>query len=60
MAFYGVKALDEVHHNEVDLKKDYSFDSFSPFPSFVDTGSTLVDQSDVDVYLKTWQESHSK
>ena len=60
MAYYGMKALDEVHHNKVDLSKDYSFDSFAPFPSFVDTGSTLVDQSDVDVYLKTMQESHSK
>ena len=60
MAFYGMKALDEIHHNPVDLKKDRSFDSFSPFPAFVDTGSTLVDKSNVDQYLQGRQESHAK
>jgi ribose transport system substrate-binding protein len=42
MAFYGMKALDEVHHNPLNLEQDHSFDSFSPFPAFVDTGSTLA------------------
>lgn len=60
MAFYGLKALDEVHHYPVDLKKHRALDSFSPFPVFVDTGSTLVDQSSVDMYLKSREESHSK
>ena len=60
MAFYGMKALDEIHHYPVDLKKDRSFDSFSPFPTFVDTGSTLVDKSNVDLYLKNREESNSK
>ena len=40
MAYYGLKALDEIHHYPVDLKRDYAWDSFSPFPTFVDTGST--------------------
>jgi ribose transport system substrate-binding protein len=60
MAFYGMKALDEIHHNPVDLKVDRSSDSFSPFPTFVDTGSTLVDKSNVDLYLKGREQSHAK
>jgi ribose transport system substrate-binding protein len=60
MAYYGMKALDEVHHYPVDLKKDYSWDSFSPFPTFVDTGSTLVDKSNVDQYLKSREEAQVK
>jgi ribose transport system substrate-binding protein len=60
MAFYGMKALDDVHHYPVDLKKDYSWDSFSPFPAFVDTGSTLVDKVNVDLYLKARSEAQAK
>jgi ribose transport system substrate-binding protein len=60
MAFYGMKALDEIHHYPVDLKKDRSFDSFSPFPTFVDTGSTLVDKTNVDQYLQNQEESKTK
>jgi ribose transport system substrate-binding protein len=60
MAYYGLKALDEIHHYPVNLKKDYSWDSFSPFPTFVDTGSTLVDKSNVDTYLKSREEAQAK
>lgn len=60
MAYYGLKALDEIHHYPVNFKRDYSWDSFSPFPTFVDTGSTLVDKSNVDAYLKSREEAHAK
>ena len=60
MAFYGLKALDDVLHHPADLKRSYASNSFSPFPIFVDTGSTLVDKSNVDEYLKAEQESTSK
>jgi ribose transport system substrate-binding protein len=60
MAYFGLKALDEVHHYPVNLTKDYSWDSFSPFPTFVDTGSTLVDKSNVDQYLKSREEAQVK
>lgn len=53
MAFYGLKALDDIHHYPLDLKKEYSYDTFSPLPSFVDTGTTLVDQSNVDQFLQS-------
>jgi ribose transport system substrate-binding protein len=60
MAFYGLKALDDIHHYPVDLKKDYATDSFSPFPRFVDTGVSLVDKVNVDLYLQGRQEAQGK
>ena len=60
MAFYGLKQLDDIHHYPVDFKKDYSTDSFSPFPRFVDTGVSLVDKVNVDLYLQGRQEATAK
>jgi len=52
MGYYGLKALDEVMHAPPQhLDKDYSADSFSPYPEFVDTATTLVDKNNVDFYL---------
>jgi ribose transport system substrate-binding protein len=52
MGYVGLKALDEIFHNPpAQLGKDYSTDSFAPYPVFVDTGTSLVDKSNVDVYL---------
>jgi len=60
MTFYGLKALDDIHHYPVDLKKDFATDSFSPFPRFVDTGVSLVDKINVDQYLQGLQQAQSK
>jgi ribose transport system substrate-binding protein len=52
MGYAGLKALDEVFHAPPkDLGKDYSADSFAPYPVFVDTGSSLVDSNNVDLYI---------
>jgi ribose transport system substrate-binding protein len=52
MGWVGLKALDEIFHAPPrQLGKDYSVDSFSPYPMFVDTGSSLVDKNNVDLYL---------
>ncbi|HEX4758548.1 MAG TPA: substrate-binding domain-containing protein [Terracidiphilus sp.] len=52
MGYVGLKALDEIFHNPpAQLNKDFSSDSFSPYPEFVDTGTSLVDKSNVDVYI---------
>jgi len=52
MGYVGLKALDDVfHYPPKQLGKDYSVDSFSTYPMFVDTGTSLVDQSNVDVYI---------
>ena len=49
MAFVGMQMLDNLyHHKPPSLDTDWSKDSFAPIPSFVDTGSALIDKSNVD------------
>lgn len=61
MAYYGLKALDEIyHHPPKALRSGYSVDSFSPYPVFVDTGTALVDKINVDIYLHSAQEAGEK
>jgi ribose transport system substrate-binding protein len=53
MAYYGIKMLDELHHNKPEsLDKNWAQDSFAPLPTFVDTGATLIDKSNVDEFLR--------
>jgi ribose transport system substrate-binding protein len=52
MAFVGLKMLDDLHHEQLGrLDSDWARDSFSPVPAFVDTGSALVDKSNVDAFI---------
>jgi ribose transport system substrate-binding protein len=52
MAYTGLKALDEIFHAPPSqLNKDYSSDPFAPYPVFVDTGTSLVDKNNVDLYI---------
>jgi len=60
MTYYGLKALDDVHHYSVDLKKDWAGNSFSPFPAYVDTGVSLVDKVNVDQWLQQRSEAQAK
>ena len=56
MAFVGMQMLDNLyHHKPPALDTDWSKDSFAPIPSFVDTGSALIDKSNVDSYLQAKQ-----
>ena len=53
MAFVGMQMLDNLyHHKPASLDKDWSKDSFSPIPSFVDTGTGLIDKSNVDSFIQ--------
>jgi ribose transport system substrate-binding protein len=53
MAFVGVLMLDNLyHHKPSSLEQDWSKDSFAPIPSFVDTGSALIDKSNVDAFMQ--------
>lgn len=59
MAYVGVKMLDQLYHNPLpSLTKDYATDERSPIPSFIDTGSALVDASNVDQYMQNQPASH--
>jgi len=52
MGYVGLKQLDEIFHNPPkQLGRDYSVDSFSPYPTFVDTGTSLVNKVNVDLYI---------
>ena len=56
MAYVGVKMLDMLHHDPLpSLTKNYAVDAQAPIPAFVDTGSALVDASNVDEYLQASQ-----
>ena len=53
MAFVGLQMLDNLyHHKPPTLDRDWSKDSYAPIPSFVDTGSDLIDKSNVDAFLQ--------
>jgi ribose transport system substrate-binding protein len=45
MAFYGVRFLDDLHHNVVHEFKDWATAPAGPLPVFVDTGTAVVDKS---------------
>ncbi|MGB9457219.1 MAG: substrate-binding domain-containing protein [Bryobacteraceae bacterium] len=54
MAFLAIKMLDDLHHHPpASLLLDFARDSFSPLPTFVDTGVTLIDKSNIAAYLQT-------
>jgi ribose transport system substrate-binding protein len=53
MAFVGLQMLDGLHHNKpAALDEDWSKDSYAPIPAFVDTGSDLIDKSNVDAFMQ--------
>jgi ribose transport system substrate-binding protein len=53
MAFVGLQMLDGLHHNKPpSLDTDWSKNSFAPIPTFVDTGSALIDKSNVASFLE--------
>ena len=61
MAFLGLKLLDDIHHHPlVPLDKNWSQDSFAPVPTFVDTGATLIDKSNVDQFLEARNSATAK
>ena len=53
MAYLGLKALDQVHHDPPkSMTGDYFLDPNSPFPVFVDTGVALIDKTNLDPILR--------
>lgn len=53
MTFVGLQMLDHLyHHRPTSLETDWSKDSYAPIPSFVDTGSGLIDKANVDTFMQ--------
>jgi ribose transport system substrate-binding protein len=54
MAFVGMQMLDMLHHNKpAQLGTDWAKDIYAPVPSFVDTGTSLIDKSNLDSFLES-------
>jgi len=47
MAFYGLRFLDDLHHNIVHEFKDWQTAPVSPLPTRVDTGTAVIDASNL-------------
>jgi ribose transport system substrate-binding protein len=50
MSYYGLKLLDDLHHNAVHQFKDWRTALAPPMPTFVDTGTVVVDKSNLKLY----------
>lgn len=56
MAYYGVKLLDNIHHEPPkSLTDNFTENSFSPLPTFVDTGTFIVDKTNVNTFVQEVQ-----
>ncbi|HEX6504247.1 MAG TPA: substrate-binding domain-containing protein [Terriglobales bacterium] len=61
MAYVGLMMLDHLyHHKPASLDHDWAKDSFAPIPAFVDTGSALIDKSNVDAYAEAKKSAESQ
>jgi ribose transport system substrate-binding protein len=47
MAFYGLRFLDDLHHNVVHEFKDWRTAPVSPLPARVDTGTDVINASNL-------------
>jgi ribose transport system substrate-binding protein len=56
MAFYGVRFLDDLHHNVVHEFKDWATAPAGPLPVFVDTGTAVVDKSNLATFRRALAE----
>ena len=53
MAYVGMQMLDTLyHHKPPVLAAEWSKDIYAPVPSFVDTGSGLIDKTNLDSFLQ--------
>lgn len=47
MSYYGLKFLDDLHHNAVKEFKDWQTAPAAPLPTTIDTGTAVVDKSNL-------------
>ena len=61
MGYVGLKMLADIHHALPQrFAADYGTDPHSPYPVFIDTGTALVDRTNVDTYIKVDAEAQGK
>jgi ribose transport system substrate-binding protein len=54
MSYYGLKFLDDLHHNAVQQFKDWRTALAPPIPTSVDTGTVVVDKSNLKLYREAF------
>jgi ribose transport system substrate-binding protein len=50
MSYYGLRFLDDLHHNIVHEFKDWKTAPASPLPTRVDTGTAVIDKSNLEAF----------
>ncbi len=50
MSYYGLKFLDDLHHNAVHQFKDWRLAPGSPMPTSMDTGTMVIDKANLKAY----------
>ena len=50
MSYYGLKLLDDLHHNAVHQFKDWRIAPGTPSPTSVDTGTVVIDKANLKAY----------
>jgi len=50
MSYYGLKYLDDLHHNAVKEFKDWRTAPAPPLPSWVDTGTAVVNKNNLAIF----------
>jgi ribose transport system substrate-binding protein len=51
MAFYGLRFLDDLHHNVVHEFNNWRTAPASPLPTLIDTGIGIVDKENLQAYV---------
>jgi ribose transport system substrate-binding protein len=59
MSYYGLKFLDDLHHNAVHQFKDWQKAPGTPMPTAVDTGTVVIDKANLKDYRESMP-SHAK
>jgi ribose transport system substrate-binding protein len=59
MSYYGLKFLDDLHHNSVHQFKDWRTALAPPMPVVVDTGTVIVDKTNLKTYREAFA-AHAK
>jgi len=61
MAFFGLKMLGLIHlYPPKPIRTNYEVNTFSPYPTFIDTGTAVVDKDNVGIYLQQAAEAKQK
>ena len=53
MSYYGLKFLDDLHHNAIRKFKDWRTSPVTPMPTTVDTGTVVVDKNNIKAYRES-------